>query len=84
MDNLRKLTILKSKVVTIPGISGVHVSYGKTFKEILAILPFTDWSSANHTHNPIVQNYTNDKCYLDYKDGSITGNVFVYVIGYLL
>lgn len=83
LDNLKELVIIKSAVATIPGNGGVYVSYGKTFKEILAILPFTDWSSANHTYNPIVQSYTNDRCYLDYKDGSIIGNVFVYVIGYL-
>ena len=84
LDNLQELVIVKSPVVTIPGNGGVYVSYGKTFKKILAILPFTDWSSTNHIHNPIVQNFTNNKCYLDYKDGSIVGNVFVYVIGYLL
>ena len=84
LDNLQELVIVKSPVVTIPGNGGVYVSYGKTFKKILAILPFTDWSSTNHIHNPIVQSFTNNKCYLDYKDGSIVGNVFVYVIGYLL
>lgn len=83
LDNLKELVIIKSAVATIPGNGGVYVSYGKTFKEILAILPFTDWSSTNHTHNPVVCNFTNDKCYLDYKDGSVIGNVFVYVIGYL-
>ena len=83
LDNLKELVIIKSAVATIPGDGGVYVSYGKTFKEILAILPFTDWSSANHTHNPVVCDFTNDKCYLDYKDGAVIGNVFVYVIGYL-
>ena len=83
LDNLKELVIIKSAVATIPGNGGVYVSYGKTFKEILAILPFTDWSSTNHTHNPVVCNFTNDKCYLDYKDGAVIGNVFVYVIGYL-
>ena len=83
LDNLKELVIIKSAVATIPGLGGVYISYGKTFKEILAILPFTDWSSANHTHNPIVLNPTNDGCILDYQDGSITGNAFVYVIGYL-
>ena len=38
LDNLQELVIVKSPVVTIPGNGGVYVSYGKTFKKILAIL----------------------------------------------
>ena len=83
LENLKEIKILELGPYTIPGPGGVKVDYGITFREILAVIPLTVWESQEQSVNPIAMSITTSSCLLDYVNGTITGTVKVYIIGYV-